>query len=884
MPERTPDGDVRIWGESRMVVVDNDQTTLLIPLPPCTNGIGYYVDKEDRPTKAVDRLQIVAALGPALKAGDTVTEETYPLLFGRVVGVLQVWSPPPELQVREGGGKSDRKQCQSCKQLKSPKSFTSYKGCCRYTTPPHSLCVDCVANLPPGKFVGDECPCCGIPRFESAAFRYNFDVQRPLALRACTDLAGRPHVEDDDEVCRPDLAGHPSPAPLPVGGVYGQSLSEVPVVWVDPSGRLLACVTRTVAQGITRVQDNDYLQGAGAVRLPSDDAGLPANYVLTGARLYEIMHRASMASRIPSALKCLENGKAGTYKSRVDLIEKLRKMDYANPQNNGQLTYQVPDEGRDVRSGMAAAGVTVTHWVWHDHQKGVTQVVLSAPPPPGSDVGGVTVTYTWPEPPYWVQTVDLTDNTFSVGTHVEASEEAAAEAAAEAAEAAAAAPVPPKLVFDTGMAALLGDRRVLVAQVEGRAGQQSPAYTVMDIYPGEDRTNATSRMRPGLIGGWPTKKTGTEETSAVPYDICLGFPNPLGGLGFAKPTVILEAGTTLWYGGEAAPAGAAAGAAELPYGGEGDEPQQLHLFEGLEGPCGPEAYLTLGVFQHVAGMSAVTVNTIMMTVELNGNVMELKTKKPERPAQPKKKRDHTEEAERPKKKKKKKRHTQNLPQNLTFNPIPGVRTTWVWKVLVDDYLQPVPEPWQDKLNAAYEAYTKGGPEVVDGLDAQAYDGGATYRINFAEMRQTREDDPKKFRPVKKEAKPVESSKRHRDLRVAGKCVACEANIDREVVLLHGSPAGGGAAPSWCRNELCGECARCGDTCTRCMQPIAGVYVDGIRQGSEDREDECFLCCGRGGEALPCDQATKVCKGCLLKAKQQDDRCPMCRKPDCVTNV
>ena len=42
--------------------------------------------------------------------------------------------------------------------------------------------------------------------------------------------------------------------------------------------------------------------------------------------------------------------------------------------------------------------------------------------------------------------MDLTDNTFSVGTHVEASEEAAAEAAPEAAAeaAAAAAPVPPK--------------------------------------------------------------------------------------------------------------------------------------------------------------------------------------------------------------------------------------------------------------------------------------------------------------------------------------------------------------------------------------------------------------------------------------------------------
>jgi hypothetical protein len=205
-----------------------------------------------------------------------------------------------------------------------------------------------------------------------------------------------------------------------------------------------------------------------------------------------------------------------------------------------------------------------------------------------------------------VQTVDLTDNTFSVGTHVEASEEAAAEAAPEAAAeeaaaeaapeaaaeaaaeaapeaaaeaAAAAAPVPPKLVFDTGMAALLGDRRVLVAQVEGRAGQQSPtwlrhsrsaAYTIMDIYTGEVRTNVTSRMRPCLIGGWPTKKTGTEETSAVPYDICLGFPNGLGGLGFAKPTVVLEDGTTLWYGGEAAPAGApyAEGAAATRYGGE----------------------------------------------------------------------------------------------------------------------------------------------------------------------------------------------------------------------------------------------------------------------------------------------------------------------------
>jgi hypothetical protein len=61
-----------------------------------------------------------------------------------------------------------------------------------------------------------------------------------------------------------------------------------------------------------------------------------------------------MASRIPSALKCLGKGKAGTYKSREDLIDKLRNMDYANPKNNGQLPYQVPDENLNVRSGMAA--------------------------------------------------------------------------------------------------------------------------------------------------------------------------------------------------------------------------------------------------------------------------------------------------------------------------------------------------------------------------------------------------------------------------------------------------------------------------------------------------------------------------------------------------
>jgi hypothetical protein len=61
-----------------------------------------------------------------------------------------------------------------------------------------------------------------------------------------------------------------------------------------------------------------------------------------------------------------------------------------------------------------------------------------------------------------------------------------------------------------------------------------------------------------------------------------------------------------------------------------------------------------------------------------------------------------------------------------------------------------------------------------------------------------------------------------------------------------------------------------------MQPVAAVYVGGIKQGS-DREDACFLCCGCGGEALPCDQTTKVCKECLRKAKQLDDRCPKCRK-------
>jgi hypothetical protein len=135
------------------------------------------------------------------------------------------------------------------------------------------------------------------------------------------------------------------------------------------------------------------------------------------------------------------------------------------------------------------------------------------------------------------------------------------------------------------------------------------AYTVIDLDTGEVQTKVTSRMRPCLVDGWPdgwpTKKTGTEETSAVPYKIFLDF---------AKPTVSLEAGTTLWY---KLPYREAAGAALPPYGPDGLPPHQLHLFEGLEGQ-----FLKLGVFQHVAGMSAVTVTTITMTVELDGNVVQ----------------------------------------------------------------------------------------------------------------------------------------------------------------------------------------------------------------------------------------------------------------------
>jgi hypothetical protein len=234
--------------------------------------------------------------------------------------------------------------------------------------------------------------------------------------------------------------------------------------------------------------------------------------------------------------------------------------------------------------------------------------------------------------------------------------------------------------------------------------------------------------------------------------------------------------------------------------------------------------------------------------------------------------DDSDESFEPEKKKPKKKK-QKPP--LTFNGIPEVRTTFVWKVLTDTW-QEVPEDWQDKLNTAYDAYSKdGSPSAVEGLDAQIYGGGGTYRVNFDDMVQVREDDPSKCRKITKEAVVVESSKRQRELRDAKKCVVCEDAITGNVILEH---AGGKA----CRNEMCEACARPGAFCTRCTKEVTAVHVDGVQQQPDEQQEECMLCCCRGVPmvAFPCDPQTKICMKCLDKSSCKTERCVKCQKYDC----
>jgi hypothetical protein len=178
--------------------------------------------------------------------------------------------------------------------------------------------MDCIATLPRGKFIGEECPSCGVPEFNSGAFGWDVDVERPLILRTCTDLSGRPLLSEGHQEA--EFAKELS-AERPVGGgLYGQLLhvggqsptqggraahdgcataaSRHPLVWVNPDGRMLGCVQRVIHRGITRVSQDEYMRGPGR-----DDA-------LKGERLSDAYRVYDCMIHMYSAIRPLDRGQA----------------------------------------------------------------------------------------------------------------------------------------------------------------------------------------------------------------------------------------------------------------------------------------------------------------------------------------------------------------------------------------------------------------------------------------------------------------------------------------------------------------------------------------------------------------------------------------------
>ena len=71
LPVRTPEGDVRIWGESSIVVVG--KTTTLIPLPPSDRSNGYRFGGGEPPVRVMMGRNVVRDFD-SFKKNDTVAD------------------------------------------------------------------------------------------------------------------------------------------------------------------------------------------------------------------------------------------------------------------------------------------------------------------------------------------------------------------------------------------------------------------------------------------------------------------------------------------------------------------------------------------------------------------------------------------------------------------------------------------------------------------------------------------------------------------------------------------------------------------------------------------------------------------------------------------